>query len=408
EEGVPLKASVLVGGPPALILAAVMPLPETISEILFASMLGKRSFKYKRRGGYLLSPFVDFAIHGEISNQMLPEGPFGDHLGYYSLKHDFPHLKVDKILVRKKNAIWPFTVVGRPPQEDSEFGALIHSLTKDLISHEVPGVREVNAVDAAGVHPLLLAVGSERYLPYAEKKPREILTQANAILGFNQMSLAKYLFITAEEGSVKLSTHRVEDFLVHILERIDLTRDLHFQTCTTMDSLDYSGHALHEGSKLIVAAYGEKRRTLATVLPERAMKRYTFRDARLALAGVIVVRTTAFKDYKSTEYEMRSLGSSCREFLEEGIVLIVVADDAEYTAKNLDNFLWTTFTRSDPARDIYGVDSFTENKHWGAKGAIIIDARVKHHHAGMLVEDAAVSENINRFFKKGASLEKFH
>lgn len=402
-----LKVSVLVGGPPALILAAVMPLPETISEVLFASMLGKRAFRYRKYGGFLLSPQVDFAIHGEIADAMLPEGPFGDHLGYYSLAHDFPYLQVNNIFVRKKNAIWPFTVVGRPPQEDSEFGRLIHNLTKDLISYEVPGVKEVNAVDAAGVHPLLLALGSERYLPYTEKKPREILTQANAILGFNQMSLAKYLFITAEEKEEKISVNRVDKFLIHILERVDLTRDLHFQTCTTMDSLDYTGHALHEGSKLVIASYGEKKRTLAHELPERALKRYTFRDARLALPGVLVVRTTPFKDYKSAEYEMRSFASSCREFLELGIVFIIVADDAEYSAKNLDNFLWTTFTRSDPARDIYGVDSFTEYKHWGCKGSLIIDARAKHHHAGVLTEDEDVNANINRFFRKGASLEKF-
>lgn len=406
RRGEPLKVSVIVGGPPALMLSAVMPLPETISELIFASMIGKRAFRYRRRDGYLTSPQVDFVIQGEIRGDTLPEGPFGDHLGYYSLTHDFPVLRVTKILARSRNAIWPFTVVGRPPQEDSEFGRLIHSLTHDLIGHEIPGVREVNAVDAAGVHPLLLALGSERYLPYAAKQPREILTQANAVLGFNQMSLAKFLFITAAEGQQDLSVHRVSEFLTHILERVDFTRDLHFQTRTTMDTLDYSGTAINEGSKLVVAAYGEKRRDLATALPERGFSRYNFRDVRLAMPGVIVVRTTAFKDYKGAEFEMRSLASAGRNMLEQGIALMVVADDAEYAARNLDNFLWTTFTRSDPARDIYGVESFTEHKHWGCRGALIIDARVKHHHAGVLTEDPKVSENINRFFRRGASLEK--
>jgi 4-hydroxy-3-polyprenylbenzoate decarboxylase len=401
----PLRVSVMVGGPPALMLAAVMPLPENISELIFASMLNRRAFRYKRKNGFLLSPQVDFIIHGLVhGKKTLPEGPFGDHLGYYSLTHQYPVLEVERILARNKNAIWPFTVVGRPPQEDSEFGRLIHELTDGLVSHEIPGVEAVHAVDAAGVHPLLLALGSERYLPYADRKPREILTQANAILGFNQMSLAKYLFITAKEDKADLSVHKISDFLQHVLERADFTRDLHFHTRTTMDSLDYSGPAMHEGSKLVIAAYGEKIRELAREVPAKGISRYNFRDVRLAMPGVLVARTTAFRDYKSNEFEMRSLASAARSVHEQGVAVIVVVDDAEFAAKSLDNFLWVTFTRSDPARDIYGIESFTEHKHWGCRGALIIDARVKHHHAGQLTDDAKVAERINRFFMRGASL----
>lgn len=406
--GKPLKVTILVGGPPALILSAVMPLPENISELLFASMLNLRAFRYRRPNGFLTTPWADFIIHGEVhAGEMLPEGPFGDHLGYYSLTHDYPVLRVKQVLARKKNAIWPFTVVGRPPQEDSEFGRLIHELTDGLIEAELPGVRAVHAVDAAGVHPLLLALGSERYLPYMPAQPREILTQANAILGFNQMSLAKYLFITAEDRQTQLSVHKVAEFLRYILERADFTRDLHFHTRTTLDSLDYSSGTLHEGSKLVLAAYGEKRRDLATELSGREFSRYKFRDARLALPGVLVIRTSPFRDYRSSEFEMRSIASAARDLHNQGIVLIIVADDPEFAAKNLDNFLWVTFTRSDPARDIYGVDSFTENKHWGCRGTLIIDARSKHHHAGTLAADERVEERIGRFFRRGASLAQF-
>lgn len=401
----PLPVTLIVGGTPALILSAVMPLPENIPEVLFASMLNRKSFAYRRRHGWLFANEADFLIHGEIyPHETLPEGPFGDHLGYYSLTHDFPVLRVKQILARKKNAIWPFTVVGRPPQEDSQFGALIHELTDGLVSKEIPGVREVHAVDAAGVHPLLLALGSERYLPYAEPKPREILTQANAILGFNQMSLAKYLFITAPHGS---DTPGVKDaglFLKYILERADFRRDLHFQTRTTMDTLDYSGGLLNEGSKLVVAAYGPKQRELATEVPQRGISRYSFRDVRLAMPGVLAVRTTPFRDYKSSDYEIRSVISASRALRDQGIALIVLVDDAEFAARSLENFLWVTFTRSDPARDIYGVDATVEFKHWGCAGPLIIDARAKHHHAGVLVEDPKVEEKINRFFLRGASL----
>jgi len=404
----PLPVTVIVGGSPALILSAVMPLPENIPEVVFASMLNRKSFAYRRQNGWLFTNEADFLIHGKIyPNETLPEGPFGDHLGYYSLTHDFPVLRVRQILARKKNAIWPFTVVGRPPQEDSQFGALIHELTEGLVSKEIPGVREVHAVDAAGVHPLLLALGSERYLPYAEPKPRELLTQANAILGFNQMSLAKYLFITTPIGNEEVRVKDVAAFLQYIFERVDFRRDLHFQTRTTMDTLDYTGGSLNEGSKLVIAAYGPKQRELAHAVPAKGISRYSFREVRLAMPGVLVVRTTPFRHYKSSDYEMRSVISAARPLREQGIALIVLVDDAEFAARNLENFLWVTFTRSDPARDIYGVDATVEFKHWGCAGPLIIDARAKHHHAGVLAEDPKVEEQINRFFLRGASLAGF-
>ncbi len=200
KKGLPLKVSVFVGGPPSHSVAAVMPLPEGISEMTFAGVLGNRRFRYFYKDGFCISTDADFVITGEVyPNENKPEGPFGDHLGYYSLQHDFPLMKVHKVYA-KKNAIWPFTVVGRPPQEDTSFGQLIHEITGSAIQTEIPGLKEVHAVDAAGVHPLLLAIGSERYTPYTPtKQPAEILTIANHILGTGQLSLAKFLFITADD-----------------------------------------------------------------------------------------------------------------------------------------------------------------------------------------------------------------
>ena len=264
----PLKVSVFVGGPPAHSLAAVMPLPEDISELLFAGLLSGRRFRYFYKDGFCISADADFVITGEVfKNENKPEGPFGDHLGYYSLKHDFPLMHVHKVYA-KKNAIWPFTVVGRPPQEDTAFGNLIHEITGDLIAKEIPGLKEINAVDAAGVHPLLLAIGSERYTPYNQtKQPAELLTIANSILGTGQLSLAKFLFITADETN-KLSTKNIESFFDFLLQRIDLARDIHFYTNTTIDTLDYSGTGLNTGSKVVFAAYGNELRNLCTEVPQ--------------------------------------------------------------------------------------------------------------------------------------------
>ena len=269
RRGEPLRVSIFIGGPPAHALAAVMPLPEGLSELLFAGMLAGRRFTWQRRDdGFVVSADADFTITGWVDpGRTLPEGPFGDHLGYYSLTHPFPVLRVTSV-THRRGAIWPLTVVGRPPQEDTTFGQLIHEITEPMVPTTLPGVHSVHAVDAAGVHPLLLAVGSERYSPFTGRRPQELWTIANAILGFGQCSLAKYLLIAAREDAPDLAAHDIPGMLDHVLRRVDLASDLHFQTRTTIDTLDYSGTGLNAGSKLVIAGAGPERRQLARAVPD--------------------------------------------------------------------------------------------------------------------------------------------
>ena len=399
KKGLPLKVSIFVGGPPSHPLAAVMPLPEGLSELTFAGALGNRRFRYfYDEEGFCISADADFVITGTVQPQEnKPEGPFGDHLGYYSLTHPFPLLKVHNVY-HKKDAIWSFTVVGRPPQEDTSFGALIHEITGSALPQEIHGLKEVNAVDAAGVHPLLFAIGSERYTPYLkDRKPQEILTIANHILGKNQLSLAKYLFISAREDDETLSTNDAEAFLKHMLERIDFTRDVHFYTQTTIDTLDYSGEGLNAGSKVVFAAAGPVRRTLVNHLPAEITWPTAFSNPQFAMPGLLVVQSDAYTDEANAELLMSSLDTHLSAEKMAGISMIVVVDDAEFTAANINNLLWVTFTRSNPAADIYGIEAFTKHKHWGCKGAIVIDARKKPHHAPELLKDPTTEEKIKRF-----------
>lgn len=405
ERGEPLKVSIFVGGPPAHSLAAVMPLPEGMSELMFAGLLGGRRFRYFYDDGFCISADADFVITGQVfTGENKPEGPFGDHLGYYSLKHNFPLLHVRKVYA-KQNAVWPFTVVGRPPQEDTAFGNLIHELTGDVISKEIPGLRQVNAVDAAGVHPLLLATGSERYTPYNKtRQPAEILTIANHILGTGQLSLAKFLFITADDEH-KISTRDIPRYFEYVLSRIDLARDIHFYTNTTIDTLDYSGTALNQGSKVVFAAYGDIIRTLCKELPLQFSSLQNFENARLIMPGIICIQTKKFSDYRNAETEIRYINEQLKNALPviKQVPLIIICDDASFTAASLNNFLWVTFTRCNPALDIYGVNSFSQYKHWGCD-AVILDARIKPHHAPVLEKDAATERKIERIFNKGGSL----
>lgn len=395
-KGEALKVSIFVGGPPAHSVAAVMPLPEGLGEATFAGALGGRRFRYIYKDGFCVSTDADFVITGTVEPlQNKPEGPFGDHLGYYSLQHDFPLMKVHKVYA-KKNAIWPFTVVGRPPQEDTSFGQLIHSITGSAIQNEIPGLREVNAVDAAGVHPLLLAIGSERYTPYTPAtQPAELLTIANHVLGTGQLSLAKFLFITADAEN-KISTHRIKDYFMYLLERINLQRDIHFYTNTTIDTLDYSGTSINSGSKVVIAANGEVKRTLGTALPN-LFNKYT---SSLIMPGVVAIQINAFTSYANAKSELEQINQYLKTEIStlQSFPFIVLCDDAAFAAKTINNYLWLTFTRTNPSHDMYGINSFTENKHWGCS-TLIFDARIKPHHAPPLVLHNEVEKKVDQLLK---------
>ena len=420
----PFRVNIFIGGTPAMTLAAVMPLPEGMSELGFAGALaGHRIGMIDAGEAIPIYANADFAITGTVDpDKQLPEGPFGDHLGYYSLAHDFPVLRVEKVY-HKDDAIWPFTVVGRPPQEDTIFGELIHELTGPIIPTVIPGVHGVNAVDASGVHPLLLAIGSERYTPYNEvRQPAELLTQANAILGQGQMSLAKYLWIAARDDDSQLNVNDIQSFFTHILRRVDWRRDLHFQTRTTIDTLDYSGSGLNSGSKVVVAAAGPPIRELSSELPVELQLPDGFNDPQVVFPGVLAVngpqsraatiepsppgrgKGEGFDNHAAIEKFCSSIN---KDHPLNRFPLIVIVDDSEFTSKSLNNFLWVTFTRSNPAADVHGIDSFTEQKHWGCRGSLVIDARVKSHLAPPLTEDAEVTKKIDALAARGGPLSEF-
>ncbi len=407
DRGEPLRVAITIGGAPAMTLAAVMPLPEGLTELTFAGALAGRRIPMIRGDHAPLYADADFAIVGTIDpSQTKTEGPFGDHLGYYSLKHPFPLMKVEHVWHRD-GAIMPFTVVGRPPQEDTTFGQLIHELTDPVIPTVIPGVKAVHAADAAGVHPLLLAIGSERYMPFLERQePQELLTQANAILGNGQLSLAKYLWIT-DDPTNSLDIHDIEAFFQHMLQRVDWRRDLHFQTRTTIDTLDYTGHGLNRGSKVVIAATGEPQRELATELPADFSLPAGYSQPRVVMPGVLAIQSPPYRSEAS-----RDDASELSQCLHDsdslrGVMIITMVDDSPFASASLRNWLWTTFTRSNPALDVSGVAASTLDKHWGCEGPLIIDARVKPWHAPALIEDPQVTAKVDARAARGGPLAPF-
>jgi 4-hydroxy-3-polyprenylbenzoate decarboxylase len=406
ERNVPFRVNVFVGGPPAMTLAAVMPLPEGVPEITFAGLIGGHRIPMVSLPGELPFPAeADFCILGTVDpHRVLPEGPFGDHLGYYSLEHDFPVLNVRRVLHRP-DAVWPFTTVGRPPQEDTIFGGFIHALVQELVPTVFHGIHQVHAVDAAGVHPLLLAVGSERYVPFAgSRQPQELLTCALSLLGTTQTALSKYIFIAAREDAPDLDAHDFPMFFRHMLQRVDWGRDLHFLTRTTMDTLDYSGISLNQGSKVILAAAGPPRRQLADGLPGDLDLPEGFKDPRVFVPGILLVSGPRHdRGRDEQDPEMDRLAQRFTR-LEPGLPMIVVVDDTRFTAESWNNFLWVTFTRSDPATDTYGGGSFTHCKHWGCSGPLVVDARLKRHHPSPLLPDPEIERRVDDLAAPGGPL----
>lgn len=400
-----MPVNVHVGGPPALTIAAVMPLPEGMSELIFAGLLGGRRLRLAQGRDLPVLAEADFVIQGYLDAQVKPEGPFGDHLGYYSLRHDFPVLKIQSVHHRK-NAIWPFTTVGRPPQEDTVFGDLIHELTAPLVPSVFPGIKEIHAVDAAGVHPLLLAIGEERYTPYQkEPEPKELITQAMHLLGATQTSLAKFILVTA--GSDAPGCRDVPGFLKYLLERMDFRRDLHFITPATCDTLDYSGYNLHEGSRLIMAACGPKKRNLASEIKDLPDLPGCFSRPRICLPGILAIQGAPHqgeRDDRDSRIEKNLCACLENWKQRENFPLVVIVDDSGFCAASLENFLWAVFTRADPCRDSYGAAEKTICKRWSCEAPFILDGRLKSFQPAPLEDEPALVEYIETLASRGGPL----
>jgi len=407
--GQPLDVNIFIGGTPAMSVAAVMPLPESMSELIFAGALaGHRIPMVQSASTIPIYGNADFCIQGQIIDGITKsEGPFGDHLGYYSLQHDFPVLKVTHVYHRK-NAIWPFTVVGRPPQEDTRFGELIHEITGPVIPSVLPGVKAVHAVDIGGVHPLLLATGSERYTPYQTiDKPQELLTQANAILGQGQLSLAKYLWII-DDPCDAIDIHDIPMFLRFALSRVDWTRDLHFQTNTTIDTLDYSGDDINQGSKLVIAAAGPAIRELPAEVPLDLNLPSGYQNPTVIIPGILVIQGPSWAP--SSNPSIPTIQAFCDKFTAQSPINqfpLVVVIDSNDSSNSVRDLIWTMVTKSNPAADIGGIEPFTVKKHWGCKGSLVIDARQKEHHAPPLIPDSKTCKRIDALASRGGELGRF-
>ncbi|EPG76013.1 decarboxylase, UbiD family [Leptospira fainei serovar Hurstbridge str. BUT 6] len=382
KNGQALPAHIYVGGPPALTIAAVAPLPEEISEFLLASLLLGERLRISRKPELSPLPIVadaDFALIGKIPpNIRKPEGPFGDHYGYYALKHDYPVFEVDRIF-RRKDAVWPATVVGRPPQEDHWIAEYLQDLLSPLFPLVMPQVKGVWAYEESGVHSLAAAIVKERYR-------KEAFMGALRILGEGQLSLTKVLMVTDQEVELK----DFKKVFSTILERFDPETDLHIFSNIAQDTLDYTGPKVNEGSKAIFLGVGSKLRKLKSKI-DTSFKNSKFKKPKVYCPGALVVSGTPYKrGDKLAELLLKE--SAIR-----GFTFVFLVDDSEGATASDHDFIWNVFTRFEPAADIHGNFQVRRN-HLSFSSPVVIDARLKDWYPAVLEPDPKIAKRVEDRF----------
>jgi UbiD family decarboxylase len=381
QKNQPLPMTLFIGGPPALMLAAIAPLPENIPELMLASLLqGKKlAMSDDPRGGHRLVAEAEFAVKGVVPPKIRrPEGPFGDHYGYNSLQHDYPVFQTSH-LYHRKNAIYPATVVGRPRQEDYFIGDFLQELLSPLFPLVMTGVRQLNAFGEAGFHCLAAARVTDRY-------PREAFASGLRILGEGQLSLTKFLLLT--DGSIDVSDF--PKLWQHILERIEWDRDLFVFANVSQDTLDYTGPSVNKGSKAMMMGLGAKRRELPTefsgTLPDGCSRPVSY------LPGTLIVQGKSYDDDPEQAAEL-----ACYPGIADWPVILLVDSVSEATL-SLQEFLWTFFTRFEPAADIHGASEVTQRFHVGLTAPVVFDCRIKPWYTDVLEVDSTTKALVDGKF----------
>jgi UbiD family decarboxylase len=361
--GEALPATVFLGGPPALILAAISPLPENVPELMLASLIAGDRLPQAPAPAAHPHPLIgsaEFALMGEVPPRLRrPEGPFGDHYGYYSLRHDYPVFQVKQV-ARRHDAIYPATVVGKPRQEDFFIGDLLQELLSPLFPLVMPAVSPLWSYGETGSHSLAGAVVKQRY-------KREAMASAFRVLGEGQLSLTKFLLVT--DRDIDLKDFRAT--LEHVLARTDPRTDLYVFSNLAMDTLDYTGPVVNEGSKGVWLGLGDPVRDLPREFRPQLPPPPDVTDVRVFCGGCVVVSGRPFADEPQGAERLAAHPAFA------GWPLIVMSDDAARATRSVMNFLWTTFTRFEPAADIHAASRRIIRNHIAHEPPIVIDARMK-------------------------------
>jgi 3-polyprenyl-4-hydroxybenzoate decarboxylase len=381
--GTSLPATVFLGGPPALILSAVAPLPENVPELMLASLIaGERLPQVTGYGPHPLVATAEFALIGDVPPHLRrPEGPFGDHYGYYSLRHDYPVFQVRR-LAHRADAIYPATVVGKPRQEDFYIGDLLQELLSPLFPLVMPAVEGLWSYGETGYHSLAAAIVKQRYA-------REAMASAFRILGEGQLSLTKFLLVTDRHVDLRNFPATLE----HVLARTHPETDLYVFSNLSMDTLDYTGPRVNEGSKGVWLGLGDPVRELPRQFSAATLPRGVT-DVRVFCGGCLVVGASGYADEPAAAARLAS-DPAFREWM-----LVVITDEPARAVASPMNFLWTTFTRFEPAADIHAAARDIVRNHIAYRAPVVIDARLKPGFPKELTASPEIAERVTRRWKE--------
>jgi UbiD family decarboxylase len=379
-----LPVTVFLGGPPALILSAVAPLPEDVPELVLASVLAGEKIGVTENPleglTHRLVAEAEFALVGQVPpRERRAEGPFGDHYGYYSLRHDYPVFNVEAVFHRK-DAVYPATVVGKPRQEDFFIGDYLQKLLSPLFPLVMPGVRDLWTYGETGFHSLAAAVVRERY-------GREALVSAFRILGEGQLSLTKFLILTDTPQDL----HDFPKLFEHVLARLRPESDLFIFSELSMDTLDYTSGTVNRGSKAVMLGLGEPVRELPREF--RAALPAGVSRAEVFCPGCLVVQGLPFDEDREQAARL------AREAAFSAWPLVVLHDDAS-VARSVSDFLWATWTRFEPASDIHAAATTVRRQHISYTAPLVIDARMKPGYPEELLVRPDIAELVSRRWRE--------
>ncbi|MCL5292365.1 MAG: menaquinone biosynthesis decarboxylase [Actinobacteria bacterium] len=244
REGTPMEVAVALGGDPVTIYAATAPLPHMIGELLFAGFLRGEPVEVVRAKtvDLMVPAHAEFILEGYVDpTETRLEGPFGDHTGYYSLAEDFPVFHLTAI-TRRKNPIYPATIVGKPPMEDCYMGKATERIFLPILKTQLPEVEDINMPLEGVFHNCV-------YVSIKKSYPGHALKVMHGLWGLGQMMLAKMIVIVDESVDVQDQS----EVLWKIFNNVDPARDIVI-TKGPLDVLDHSAPQPRFGSKMGIDA----------------------------------------------------------------------------------------------------------------------------------------------------------
>jgi len=385
DEGKDLPVAVALGGDPLLMLAAMMPLPEGLSEVAFVGLLRGQSMELSR-GVTCDVPVparAEVVLEGVVrAGERRVEGPFGDHFGHYSDASEFPVFRVERVF-RRREAIYPGIVVGKPPQEDGFMGNMVQELLGPLIRLPHPEVRDLWSFEETGFHHLLVASVEQRF-------GKEAMRSAFGLLGQGQLGLTKVLVLVDRS----VNPRNLDEVTDAIARWFDPVEDFLLLPGVPFDTLDFTSFTLNLGSKMILDA------TPGSAAPVRApeLRDLTTVDRRILGQATIGEAILALRVSGSPRDALASALAALRaaDGGDGAPPKIVAAVSPDVPLDDRTLLLWGIFTRFDPARDVFFERSELRGAWPAHRGRMAIDATFKEGYPAPLEMDPEIVARVDR------------